>query len=62
VSASTISRPTENAAIGRVGRPPVLDLKQLLLDHGAARTRRDLHGVHIIQGRISRAVNPKGGE
>jgi hypothetical protein len=62
VSASTIHRPTENRAIGRVGQPPVLSLKQLLLDKGAARTRRDLHGVHIVQGRIARALDPKAGE
>lgn len=62
MSASTVVRPTEQAAIGRVGRPPVLSLKQLLLDRSAARTRNDLHGVHIIQGRISRAIDPEAGE
>lgn len=56
MSASTISRPTENAAIGRVPKPPRLHLGQLLLDRAVARENLDRYGDYLLAGRIARAL------
>ena len=62
MSASTVSRPTENAAIGRV-RPPRIEPAWWL--HGLreqAAKRLDFALAHLINGAIARSLNPKAGE
>lgn len=56
MSASTVHRPTENAAIGRCPQPPRLNLGQLLLDRAVARENLDRYGDHLLAGRIARAL------
>jgi hypothetical protein len=56
VSASTISRPTENAAIGRVQAPRVPSVASLLQLRRKARQLRNCAFEHLINGALSRAV------
>jgi hypothetical protein len=62
VSKRPVSRPTEGRAVGRTGQHRILNLRHLLHARGEARTRRDLHGVHLLGGHIQRALDPKAGE
>lgn len=58
MSASTIYRPTENAAIGRAmaAKPAQPRISQLLLDRAAARTRLDRYGDWLLGHRIAQAL------
>jgi hypothetical protein len=62
VSASTVHRPTENAAIGRVQPPRIQDTMWLVGLRDKARARLDLALERLINGAIARSVNPLGGE
>lgn len=62
MSASTVHRPTENAAIGRVQPPRIHDAMWLVGIRDKARQRLDLALEHLIGGAIARSVNPTGGE
>jgi hypothetical protein len=61
MSASTVSRPTENAAIGRV-RPRRLDLLDIVHLRDQARARLDLAYVYLLDHLLVRALNPEVGE
>jgi hypothetical protein len=54
-----VSRPTENAAIGRTSTPPRLSVQQILLDRTAARDRFDRLGDHLLGGLLARALGQK---
>jgi hypothetical protein len=56
VSASTVSRPTENAAIGRCSAPKVPPVHRLLELRAQARRRLDRAYVHLLNGALARAV------
>lgn len=62
MSASTIHRPTENAAIDLTSTPPRLSVQQILLDRAAARDRFDRLGEHLLGGLLNRALNDRAGE
>lgn len=62
MSTSTVSRPTENAAIGRVRPPQILPAGMLLEMRVEARRRVDRLLEHLIGGAIARSLDPKAGE
>lgn len=62
MSASTIPRPTENAAIGRRPKPPRLHPEQIRFDLAIAKDRLDRFGQYLLRGRLNRALHPLGGE
>lgn len=61
MSASTVHRPTEDDAIGRVQPPRIHDTMWLVGLRDKARTRLDLALERLIDGAIARSVNPLGG-
>jgi hypothetical protein len=48
MSASTVARPTENAAIGRTSTPVMPPAKVLLALHQRARSRKDRYGIVLL--------------
>ena len=62
MSASTVHRPTENAAIGRVRPPQVPPVGALLELRRQARIHLDRAFEHLINGALSRALQSQGGE
>jgi hypothetical protein len=62
MSASTIPRPTENAAIGRCPNPPRLHPDQIRFDLAIAKDRLDRLGEHLLGGLLSRALDPRGAQ
>lgn len=62
MSASTVARPTENEAIGRVEPPKRMNLQQLEFDREIAKARLNRLGEHFLGGLIARARNPRAGE
>lgn len=62
MSASTISRPTENAAIGRCQPPRIEPTMWLVELRDKARERCDLALAHLIGGALARSINPLAGE
>jgi len=61
MSASTVHRPTENAAIGRI-HPPRLNAFTIAHLRDQARQRLDLAFVHLLDHQLVRALNPEVGE
>lgn len=53
--ATTVARPTENAAIGRI-KPRPVTLGLLLADRATARQRLDRYADHLLRHRIVRAL------
>jgi hypothetical protein len=60
VTATTVRRPTENAAIGRVPAPGRLSVQQILLDRAVARENLDRFGDYLLGGRLQRALGQVG--
>jgi hypothetical protein len=56
VIATTVARPTENAAIGRIPKPPRLNPDLVRADLDAARERLDRFGEYLLGGRLARAL------
>lgn len=61
MSASTVHRPTENAAIGRC-RPPRLNPFTIERLRDEARKRLDLAYAYLLDHQLVRALNPEVGE
>lgn len=62
MTASTIHRPTENAAIGRCQPPRIQGTMWLVRIRDKARDHLDFALAHLIDGALARSVNPLGGE
>ncbi|MCX5209778.1 hypothetical protein OG689_10830 [Kitasatospora sp. NBC_00240] len=63
MSASTVSRPTEAAAIGRYRPPALPSVAQLLHLRAQARHRLDLAFAHLLDHQLVRVLaNGKVGE